>query len=174
MTAAVQEWEAMVGVRPWLASATATVKTFDPQGQRFLAIPEAAVVTSISIEGEALTAGSDYYLPSQPDFYPVRVVQFDDRIFGEPKTISITAQWGFQTQIFEDVWFLVLDLATARIMEHAQKAAAFAASGGAAGSLTEVRQADITVKFGQGQASFIEYTRGKAQRLAAQYRGVRI
>lgn len=170
LTAAIQEWEFSVGVSPWLAptgTASSTSKFFTPAGWPDLVIPPAAAINTVKVRDSVLTLNENYFLHpggASTGFRPFTRISFRDNLTGYENSVEVVANWGYQTQIFEDVWLLVMDLAVARIIEARQMA------NNAGGPVTEVKQADVTIKFGSG--SWQEKANAKKMDLAKRYRVV--
>jgi len=169
--AAVQTWESLVGVTPWKADATASDRTFTLRGETNLSIPPCVLVESVSIAGEELTVTTDWAAApygATTNSKPYTYIEFRNRYASEIGGVTISAKWGYQSTIFEDVWFAVRDLAIGNILMSAGMKSAYSGGSIVAGAIKEVRQADVTIKYtesgGYGQAY------KNAQVLASRYR----
>ena len=175
LAAAIRTWESAVGVTPWFVAtdtATSTYRTSPTGGDRVF-IPPFATVTEVAQYGTAFD--SDLYdtCPSlaSAQYKPITYIKFQNNIVGDAESITVTGIKGYQTSIFDDVYQLVLDLTVANVYKKAQMAAV--AASGASGPITEVRQADVTVKYGSGgssSSSFTDDINTRLKDLAARYR----
>lgn len=174
--AAIQDWEFAVGISPWFISSTttATSYTVSPFGEGALHIPPCADVDAVILGETTLTADQDYYLkPSLAlaNFRPITYIEFESRITGFASSVEIQGKWGYQTQIFDDVWQLVLDLTVGKVLEAAQMKAVLAQSVAASGPITEVRQENITIKYDSTAGrSFLASLETRKTDLANKYR----
>jgi hypothetical protein len=164
---AIERWEATVGVTPWFVATNAAASnyTLSPNGSDTLFIPPFATVTAVSIYDEVQDTDSYEKRPSlAADTYrPITHIKFTRNMSGPAGSITITGLKGFQTSIFDDVYQLVLDMAVQSVFERAQLSAV--AASGASGPMTEVRQADVTVKYGGGSGASSSFADSINQRL---------
>jgi len=178
--ASIQEWEFAVGVAPWFvnSTSTATSKTVTPMGEVTIHIPPCADVTAVSIGSQTLVEGTDYWVKpdlAEANFRPVTYIEFEPRIIGWAQELTITGRWGYQTQVFESVYQLIMDLTVSKILEAAQMKAVLAQSLAASGPVTEVKQENLTIKYGGGGSSgsgggFTSTVQNRMKELASMYR----
>jgi hypothetical protein len=171
---AIERWEAAVGVTPWFVATNGAASnyTLSPNGSDTLFIPPFASISAVSQYDTALD--TDFYetRPSlaSASYRPITHIKFQDNVNGAAGSITITGLKGYQTSIFDDVYQLVLDMAVQTVFERAQLSSV--ASSGASGPITEVRQADVTVKYGgssTGSSSFAQAIESRLSDLATKY-----
>ena len=156
---AIAQFETDCGWRPFLGTAVAHARRFDPPGldqqsagrayvrggQRILDL-RAGLLTltslytgvSTSSAGSALTVNESFFLrPTEAaySYLPYTEIEFGFRMQGAPNSISVTGTWGRMNSVPSDVWVAI-----------AQKAAAGALPTFAVaktGGLTKWSEADV-------------------------------
>lgn len=105
MAMAAKMFEGDAGFIPFLAAASPSARTFGMHGGNVLYLNSGiATLTGvvISIDGSALTASSDYWVRKPADGlpnWPYTKIQFGYELDTNPDVISITARWGFETDL---------------------------------------------------------------------------
>ena len=162
---AIQEWEGLTGWEPFLADAGTSTRQFDPTYAYTLSLPGFFTITSVVVEGVTMTEGTDYWaLPYNNSslMKPITGLRFLRPLTGLPRTISVTGRLGYDDDIHEDAWLAVLNKAVARCLEIAA---------GASGSISELEQGLVKVKYGQEAGrSTIDRFKDEFTKTAMRYR----
>lgn len=127
--AASAEWEERTGWTPFLQDGSASARVFDPPGDiqqnrsagnifgggRILGlragVQDSASLTSVVAGGVTMVSGTDYRLaplnaPSSKR--PYSRIEFAVPLWGAGSSVVVTAKWGSQAILAEDVWQALL------------------------------------------------------------------
>lgn len=168
---AVQTWESLVGVTPWKSDSTATARTFTLRGETNLSIPPCSEVESVAIGEEELTVDEIWTacpVGATGNGFPFTMIEFKNRYTTDIGGLTITAKWGYQSTIFEAVWFAIRDIAVGSILMSAGMHSAFSGGSIVTGAIKEIRQADVTIKYSESGGYDAAYK--NAEILAKRYR----
>ena len=137
---AVATCERVTGYRPFLASGP-DVSVLENGGEGGLVDLHRpfAVVTSVAVSGEALNA-DDWEAGPQAEA-PFRFLKLFVGIPNRKRCVTVTGKRGFGTEIPEDVWGAVQDLAVSKLL------GAALATGLASGEIEEARQDSVSVRY---------------------------
>lgn len=118
-------FEQEMGYIPFLQDASATARTFDPPGgqpsakswgaafgggrilQLGAALQDGSAITSVSVAGALKALNTDFFLKPQnapSNKRPYSRMDFSFPLWGLANSIIITAKWGVQAILTEDVW----------------------------------------------------------------------
>jgi hypothetical protein len=165
----VQEWEHMTGWEPFLAEVGTQTRQYDPTFAYTLSLPGFFTITSVTVNGVSMAEGTDYWvLPynNTSTMKPITGLRFLNPLTGLPRTISVTGRLGYDDDIHEDAWLAVLNKAVARCLEVAA---------GASGSISELEQGLVKVKYGQEAGrSTIDRLNSEFKKTAMRYRRAEI
>ena len=105
IAAVVSEWERRTGWSPFVAESTASVATFAAtDGNGILRLPSGYTsITSITVDGLAMTSGLDYAVWPETQT-PISRVQFRGCVQTAPPSIVVTGKRGWGATIPDDVW----------------------------------------------------------------------
>lgn len=141
---AKEEWERDSGFMPWIGQADLT-RYFDPPVGYILDLNGGlASLTTLTIAGQGLTEGQDYYLEPVNAFplAPWTYIRFAYNVYGEAQSIEVTGKWGYRVAgsnaVPQDVYDAVLRRAASKAL-----AVLSGSSGVATSPLTSVRQDDV-------------------------------
>ena len=177
--AAIAQWEADTGYKPFLAAEEATTRTYDTPDGFTLDMRGGLLsieVDGFTMDGRALVAGVDYDLfpyNAAAEGKPYLAVQFRYRLdsrYANPRNISLEGTFGYATSLPADVLRAILSIAAFSIATTVS---------GASGTITQIRQDDVTISYGSNSASN-QYTASQLQLKAfydstlARYRRVRL
>jgi hypothetical protein len=166
MSAVVHSFERDTGWIPFLeTNDTETVRTFTPSGTSNILFLNAGSIdpSEITYRTTVLTADEQYWLEPVNDTAATRIV-FSFIPTGI-QTLTIEGFWGYCTELEEDVAQAIINKGVAEYLR--QIANSFVGIGG---TVTEIKQDDVTKKFGEGSALIdqyeAEYTRVVSRYLA--------
>lgn len=111
--AAISDFERDTGHQPFLAAASASARYFDPPRRscRLELDSGIAALTSLTLSGTTLTQNEDFYLwprNASARSEPWTVVEFASPVSGEPRSIVITARWGYATTLPDAAYEAIL------------------------------------------------------------------
>ena len=104
LATAIDEWERGTNCRPFLAGQAATTRRFTPDraGTRVLDLGTGAVeIVSVVVDGQTLTADQGYFAGPEnaPDNgEPFTLIEFNGYVFGPPRSIVVSARWGYANE----------------------------------------------------------------------------
>jgi hypothetical protein len=103
LESAIEEFEARVGYRPFLAGEDATARKFTPEGLSILDLDGGATsVETVALDGETLEEDKDYWLMpanAPAEGKPFTYIEFDEPLFGKRNSLVITALWGYAAAV---------------------------------------------------------------------------
>jgi hypothetical protein len=140
---AIEEFERLTGYKPFLAATDPVTRQYDPTFGFTLRTHPFYTVTGVTVAGVAKTAGTDYYpLPhnAAADGVPITSIRFEVPLQGKPAEVSVTGRQGYGVSIPLDVWNAVLNKGVAECLARAA---------GPSGSVSEIEQGLVKVKYGQ-------------------------
>ena len=155
LATAIDEWERGTNCRPFLASGAATTRRFTPDraGTRVLDLGTGAVeIVSVVVDGQTLTADQGYFAGPEnaPDNgEPFTVIEFNGYVFGPPRSIVVSARWGYAADnaMPPAARGAVMGRAALLAAEPLMQKALAAAAESGAGAVTRVKEGDVEREF---------------------------
>lgn len=172
--AATQQFELETGFDPWLPESSDSTRYYNPEGRATMSIPAYWTITSVTTgvqggsSGTVLTLGTDYWQEpyrDAADKIPCTRLRFLIPPTGYPQSIKIIGKRGHSDAIPNDAWQAVLSLGCASLLMYAA---------GTSGSVSEIRQGLVTVKYGDGEESTVRRLMGKFNAAVMRYKPGRV
>jgi hypothetical protein len=129
--AAAEAWETATGWHPFLADAATSTRRFDPPGPNkgqlsrgggrrlylqggIITVPTVVVGYTATSPGSTLVYDQDFWLLPQNAAerkLPWEWVEFGFNQSGPPRSVQVTAKWGYQQYIPDHAWQMILEKA---------------------------------------------------------------
>lgn len=150
LDSAVTEFESLTGYKPFLAEATPSTYYYNAAGRwhdleaGYVEIVSVEVITDVeTMSGQALAAGSDYIaLPLNG--LPKNLLYFPMRLGFAPLRLKVRGRRGYSDAVPAEVFNAILWRAATFVLGQVQ------------GSLTAVKEGDVSLQFAEGDTAGAE------------------
>lgn len=149
MAVAAKSFEADTGFRPFLADASASARLFGLREGSILFLKSGIPTTSglvVSIDGDTQVENTDFFLlrpaDGMPD-WPYTQIHFQFNLDVNPDDISVTAKWGFATELPDIAKHAIIAKGMAEYLRDVENAVV---SG--AGSASRIKQGPVEIELG--------------------------